>query len=153
MHRWKNLSSSTEAWEAIEALELVNIEVVSLTSDGTKQNRQFYSLCQIADDQSHNQLPYKTPSLYREHCNPCHRGGSNENPTAEQVPLNAMTLGCSTKLCTETSRQWTSSRKCLKIFKMHHKTFRRITGRKEQLLYKIQIQTYLEWMHSICHVK
>ena len=22
----------------------------------------------------------------------CHRGGSNENPTAEQVPLNTMTL-------------------------------------------------------------
>ena len=86
MHRWKNLSSSTEAWEAIEALELVNIEVVSLTSDGTKQNRQFYSLCQIADDQSHNQLPYKTPSLYREHCNPCHRGGSNETPLLSKSP-------------------------------------------------------------------
>ena len=33
-------------WEAIEALELYKIPVVSLTSDGAKSNRRFYRMCQ-----------------------------------------------------------------------------------------------------------
>ena len=51
------------AWEVIEALELFDIAVVSLTSDGAKPNRRFYSLCQLDD---HNlKVPYKTNNPYR----------------------------------------------------------------------------------------
>ena len=57
------------AWEVIEALELFDIEVVSLTSDGAKHNRRFYRLCQTADKMSNNVLPYKTSNPFREHSN------------------------------------------------------------------------------------
>lgn len=53
------------AWEVIEALELYEIPVVSLTSDGAKPNRWFYSLCQ-KQQSGHVDVPYKTSNPYRE---------------------------------------------------------------------------------------
>ena len=50
------------AWEVIEALEFYYIPVVSLTSDGAKPNRKFYSLCQ----KKSKEVPYKTFSPFRE---------------------------------------------------------------------------------------
>lgn len=49
------------AWEVVEALELFDIEVVSLVSDGAKPNRRFYNLYQVNQDG----VPYKTPNLFR----------------------------------------------------------------------------------------
>ena len=49
-------------WEVIETMELYDIPVVSLTSDGAKPNRRFYSLCQGKS----KDLPYKTFNPYRE---------------------------------------------------------------------------------------
>ena len=48
------------AWEVIEALELFDIPVVSVTSDGAKPNRKFYKLCHSAG------LPYKTTTPFRQ---------------------------------------------------------------------------------------
>ena len=53
------------AWEVIEALELYEIPVVSLTSDGAKPNHRFYSLCQ-KQQSGHVDVPYKTSNPYRE---------------------------------------------------------------------------------------
>lgn len=50
-------------WEVTEALELYDIEVVSLTSDGGKPNRRFYRLCQ--QKMKKGSLPYKTTNPYR----------------------------------------------------------------------------------------
>ena len=50
-------------WEVTEALELFDVEVVSLTSDGGKPNRRFYRLCQ--EKQKRGSLPYKTTNPYR----------------------------------------------------------------------------------------
>ena len=49
-------------WEVVESLELFDIAVVSLTSDGAKPNRRFYSLCRMKEDNS--QVPYKTSNPY-----------------------------------------------------------------------------------------
>ena len=51
------------AWEVIESLELYKIPVTSLTSDGAKQNRRFYRLCQ---PQGNRELPYKCVNIFRE---------------------------------------------------------------------------------------
>ena len=32
-------------WEVIEALEMYEVPIVSLTSDGAKANRRFYQIC------------------------------------------------------------------------------------------------------------
>lgn len=53
------------AWEVIEALELYQIPVVSLTSDGAKANRKFYSLCQ-KKRKDLKELPYKTFNPHRQ---------------------------------------------------------------------------------------
>ena len=50
-------------WEVTEALELYDVEVVSLTSDGGKPNRRFYRLCQ--EKMKKGSLPYKTTNPYR----------------------------------------------------------------------------------------
>ena len=52
------------AWEVIEALEMY-IPVVSLTSDGAKPNRCFYSICQEQQRESKD-VPYKTHNPFRE---------------------------------------------------------------------------------------
>ena len=49
-------------WEAIEALELYNIPVVPLTSDGAKSNRRFYRMCQ----KRKTDLPFKSINPYRD---------------------------------------------------------------------------------------
>ena len=49
----------------IEALELYEIPVVSLTSDGAKPNRRFYNLCQKPLS-GHLDVSYKTSNPYRE---------------------------------------------------------------------------------------
>ena len=48
------------AWEVIEALELFEIPVVSLSSDGAESNRRFYMLCQSAG------IPYKTTNTFQQ---------------------------------------------------------------------------------------
>ena len=53
------------AWEVIEALELFEIPVVSLVSDGAKPNRRFYNLCQV-DQQAAAGVPYKTTNPFRQ---------------------------------------------------------------------------------------
>ena len=53
-------------WEVIEALELHEIPVVSLTSDGAKSNRRVYNLCQLNDHRQKGSIPYKTVNLFRE---------------------------------------------------------------------------------------
>ena len=58
-------------WEVIQSLELYGIEVISLTSDGAKPNRRFYSLCQ----QESTDTPFKTTNPYSS-ANPLH-GSSN----------------------------------------------------------------------------
>ena len=58
-------------WEVIQSLELYGIEVISLTSDGAKTNRRFYSLCQ----QESTDTPFKTTNPYSS-ANPLH-GSSN----------------------------------------------------------------------------
>ena len=46
-------------WEVIEALELYNIPVVSLTCDGAKSNRRFYRMCMGTElNKTHN--PFRT---------------------------------------------------------------------------------------------
>ena len=50
------------AWEVIETLELYNIPVVSLTSDGAKSNRCFYRLC----NGKLKEVPYKTFNPFRD---------------------------------------------------------------------------------------
>ena len=45
------------AWEVVEALELFNIPVVSITGDGAKSNRRFYKICQTNKKTS---VPYKS---------------------------------------------------------------------------------------------
>ena len=45
-------------WEVIQSLEMYNIPVVSLTSDGAKPNRRFYRMCQT--EKHGKKLPYKT---------------------------------------------------------------------------------------------
>ncbi len=47
------------AWDVIETLELYELPVTSLTSDGAQQNRRFYRLCQPKG------LPYKCKNVYR----------------------------------------------------------------------------------------
>ena len=49
-------------WEVTEALEMYDIPVVSLTSDGAKPNRRFYKMCQ----QHHKDVPFKTFNPFRE---------------------------------------------------------------------------------------
>ena len=53
-------------WEVIQSLELYDIQVVSLSSDGAKSNRRFYSLCQ----QEPTDIPHKTTNPYS--ANPLH---------------------------------------------------------------------------------
>jgi len=48
----------------IEALELFEIPVVSLVSDGAKPNRRFYRLCQRQGQQVAAQVPYKTANPF-----------------------------------------------------------------------------------------
>ena len=48
-------------WEAVEALEVFDIPVTSLTSDGAKPNRRFYRMCQ----KNKRALPYKTFNPFR----------------------------------------------------------------------------------------
>ena len=47
-------------WEVVAALEMYDIPVVSLTSDGAKPNRRFYKLCQQKKTEQH-----KTHNHYR----------------------------------------------------------------------------------------
>ena len=54
------------AWEVIEALELFEIPVVSLVSDGAKPNRRFYRLCQRQGQQVTPKVPYKTANPFRQ---------------------------------------------------------------------------------------
>ena len=51
------------AWEIIESLELYNIPVVSLTSDGAKPNRRFYRMCQMQS--KGRKIPYQTVNPYQ----------------------------------------------------------------------------------------
>ena len=53
-------------WDVIESLELYGIQVVSLSSDGAKPNRRFYSLC-LEETLT---IPYKTTNPYS--ANPLH---------------------------------------------------------------------------------
>ena len=53
------------AWEVIEALELFEIPVVSLVSDGAKPNRRLYNLCQV-DQQAADGVSYKTTNPLRQ---------------------------------------------------------------------------------------
>ena len=53
-------------WEVIEPLELFEIPVVSLTSDGAKPNLRFYRLCQQKPKGERSGVPYKTSNPYRE---------------------------------------------------------------------------------------
>lgn len=48
------------AWEVMEALEMYDIPVISLTSDGAKPNRRFYRMCRGKD----RKLPYKCSNPY-----------------------------------------------------------------------------------------
>jgi len=50
-------------WDVIEALELYNIPIVSLTSDGAKQNRRFYRMCQRKGVQYKCTNPYTTSNI------------------------------------------------------------------------------------------
>ena len=50
-------------WEVTEALELFDIQVVSLTSDGAKSNRRFYQLCQ--KEVKKGSIPHKTTNPFR----------------------------------------------------------------------------------------
>lgn len=61
------------AWDVIEALEMYNIPVVSLSSDGAKPNRRFYNMCQMKalkgkkqhkSTKGKKQLPYKSANPY-----------------------------------------------------------------------------------------
>ena len=54
------------AWEAVEALEMYDCPVVSLTSDGAKPNRRFYQLCQEQSQSRSTSVPYKTNNPFRE---------------------------------------------------------------------------------------
>lgn len=45
----------------VEALEMYNIPVVSLTSDGAKPNRRFYQMCQ---QKRYQKLPHKSTNPY-----------------------------------------------------------------------------------------
>ena len=54
------------AWEVIEALELFEIPVVFLVSDGAKPNRRFYHLCQRQGRQVAAKVPYKTANAFRQ---------------------------------------------------------------------------------------
>ena len=56
------------AWEVIESLEMYEIPVVSITSDGAKANRRFYSMCQQLHqkDGQPKGVPYKTSNPLRE---------------------------------------------------------------------------------------
>ena len=62
-------------WEVTEALELYDIPVVSITSDGAKPNRRFYSMC---TRNNRLEVPYKTYNPFREEedifffCDPPH---------------------------------------------------------------------------------
>ena len=55
-------------WEVIEALEMYEVPIVSLTSDGAKANRRFYQIC--AKDyvkkisRAEGNVPYKTSNPY-----------------------------------------------------------------------------------------
>ena len=53
------------AWEVIETLELYDIPVVSVTSDGAKPNRKFYKMCHSTQEES-NVVSYKTMNPFRE---------------------------------------------------------------------------------------
>ena len=53
-------------WEAVEALEMYDIPVVSLTSDGAKPNRRFYRLCQQQEKEKPKAIPYKSTNPFRE---------------------------------------------------------------------------------------
>ena len=46
------------AWEVVEALEMFDIPVVSITGDGAKSNRRFYKMCQKSNKRS--SVPYKS---------------------------------------------------------------------------------------------
>ena len=49
-------------WEVVRALELYRISVVSVVSDGAKQNRRFYQMCQTGKQGA---VPHKTVNPYR----------------------------------------------------------------------------------------
>jgi len=53
-------------WDVIQSLELYDIQVVSLSSDGAKPNRRFYGLCQ----EEPSTILYKTTNPYS--ANPLH---------------------------------------------------------------------------------
>ena len=65
-------------WEVVEALEMYDIPVVSLTSDGAKPNRRFYQMCQKPQKGEPKSVPYKTSNPFREEgelfffCDPPH---------------------------------------------------------------------------------
>lgn len=50
------------AWEVVEALQMYDLPVVSLTSDGAKPNRKFYRICQQKGQKK--KLPYKAKNPY-----------------------------------------------------------------------------------------
>ena len=50
-------------WEVVQGLELFEVQVVSLTSDGAKPNRKFFRLCQVKEKTS---VSYKTSNPFRE---------------------------------------------------------------------------------------
>ena len=50
-------------WEVIKSLELYDVPVTSLTSDGAKSNRRFYRLCQ---PEGSGNLPYKCVNPYKQ---------------------------------------------------------------------------------------
>ena len=63
-------NSFPAAWDVIEALELYDIPVVSLVSDGAKPNRRFYDLCQLPYQQAAaTGIPYKTANPFRKDSN------------------------------------------------------------------------------------
>ena len=53
-------------WDVVQSLELYDIQVVSLSSDGAKPNRRFYGLCQ----EKPSTILYKTTNQYS--ANPLH---------------------------------------------------------------------------------
>ncbi len=50
-------------WDVVKSLELYDIPVVSLTSDGAKPNRRFYRMCQ--DSEKRVGVPRRTTNPYR----------------------------------------------------------------------------------------
>ena len=64
LYRRKDISL---AREVIEALEIYEIPVVSLTSDGVKPNRCLYQMCQQQQEKGEPKcVPYKTINTFKE---------------------------------------------------------------------------------------